>query len=117
MGDPGAMHPGPFHTKLIMEYDSPFPIFTQWYEEELRSLSGKIPSVVCLSTVGRDGYPNSRFVSLKEIKNETFVFTGPLYSRKGLEIMQDNKVSLAFWWAGTERQIRIQGDAHQVTDR
>ena len=36
----------------------------------------------CLSTEGLNGFPNARFVSLKEIRNEEFVVTGTLTSRK-----------------------------------
>lgn len=73
--------------------------------------TAKIPSACCLGSIGQDGYPNARFVSLKEVVNDTFVITGPLNSRKGTELLANPKASLAFWWAATERQVRIQGDA------
>ena len=92
---------------------NPFQIFSDWYEEEIKNSPANI-SACCLSTIGLDGYPNSRFVSLKEIKNESFVVTGPLNSRKGLEIQNSNKVALSFWFTATERQVRVQGDAAQI---
>ena len=92
----------------------PFLTFEEWYQEELNQTQVNIPSACCLSTNGLDGYPNARFVSLKEITNGAFVVTGPLNSRKGLEISQSSKVSLTFWWTLTERQVRIQGDAETI---
>ncbi|NAS32634.1 pyridoxamine 5'-phosphate oxidase [Flavobacteriaceae bacterium R38] len=85
--------------------------FEKWFDEELEKSNLKIPSACCFSTIGKDGYPNSRFVSLKEVKNGKFIVTGPLNSRKGEEVHKTPKVALTFWWTATERQVRIQGDA------
>lgn len=89
--------------------------FKEWFDEELEKSSLKIPSACCFSTIGKDGYPNSRFVSLKEIKNGEFIVTGPLNSRKGEEINEIPRVALTFWWTTTERQVRIQGDARFIS--
>ncbi|MDH7446990.1 pyridoxine/pyridoxamine 5'-phosphate oxidase [Aquimarina sp. 2201CG14-23] len=94
----------------------PFQLFNDWYAEELKQSKVRIPSACCISSIGLDGYPNARFVSLKEVKNNTFIITGPSKSRKGLEIEQSSKVSLTFWWETTEKQIRIQGDAIKISD-
>ncbi|WP_411895850.1 pyridoxal 5'-phosphate synthase [Winogradskyella sp. A2] len=93
---------------------NPIEKFSGWYEEEIKRTSVRIPSACCLSSVGKDGYPNSRFVSLKEVLQDKFVITGPLNSRKGKELIANTKTSLVFWWIETERQIRIQGDALQI---
>lgn len=95
---------------------NPFAIFKNWYQTELEQSKLRIPSACCLSSIGTDGYPNSRFVSLKELKNKSFIITGSLNSRKGLEIQQNPKVSLSFWWTTTQRQIRIQGEASFITE-
>lgn len=94
---------------------NPFQIFNNWYEEEIKNSPASIPSACCLSTIGLDDYPNARFVSLKEIKNEGFVVTGPFNSRKGLEIQNSNKVALTFWFSATEKQVRVQGDGAQIS--
>jgi pyridoxamine 5'-phosphate oxidase len=94
---------------------NPLLLFEKWFSEEKILNKLKLPSACCLSTIGLDGYPNSRFVSLKEIANESFVITGPLNSRKGNEIENSPKAALTFWWASTERQIRIQGDVSNVS--
>lgn len=92
----------------------PISKFKTWHAEELDKSSVRIPSACCLSTIGLDGYPNSRFLSLKEVLNNTFIITGPLKSRKGIEIQTNSKVSLTFWWPENERQVRIQGDAEVI---
>jgi pyridoxamine 5'-phosphate oxidase len=95
---------------------NPIIQFNEWYNEELSKSNANIPSACCLSTVGIDGYPNARFVSLKEVKNDSFIITGPLLSRKGIEINAIPKVALTFWWEATQRQIRIQGDATAISE-
>lgn len=97
-----------------METD-PIIIFSQWLDEELNLTRVRIPGACCLSTIGIDKYPNARFVSLKGIVENQFIVTGTLTSRKGLEIEETDKVALTFWWTETERQVRIQGNAKQIT--
>jgi len=96
--------------------ENPFEIFDDWYKKELEQSTVRIPSACCFSTIGEDGYPNSRFVSLKEVKHESFIITGPLSSRKGKEIKKISKASITFWWTETEKQVRIQGDARRLSE-
>jgi len=96
--------------------NNPIALFQKWFNEESALSEVNIPTAVCLSTLGLDGFPNARFVSLKEIRNDSFVVTGPLQSRKGIEIEADNKVALTFWWTGTGRQVRIQGEANKIPE-
>lgn len=95
---------------------NPIQLFNTWFEEERKRTKVRIPAACCLSTVGLDGYPNARFVSLKETTNDSFIVTGSLTSRKGIEISRSEQVALSFWWTETERQIRIQGNAVRITD-
>jgi pyridoxamine 5'-phosphate oxidase len=96
---------------------NPIEKFKKWYEEETEKSSVSIPSACCLSSMGLDGYPNARFVSLKEVIENKFVITGPLNSKKGIELRANPKASLTFWWTETERQIRIQGDSVQIENK
>lgn len=97
--------------------ENPILLFEKWYEKELKLTNVRIPSAVCLSTIGIDNFPNARFVSFKELINDSFIITGPLNSRKGIEIDNNNNVSLTFWWTETERQIRVQGIATKIEDK
>ena len=95
---------------------SPIEIFSKWFDEELNLTKVRIPTACCLSTIGIDDYPNARFVSLKGIVDNNFIVTGTLTSRKGLEIDENNKIALTFWWTETERQVRIQGNATSISN-
>lgn len=87
----------------------PYNLFASWYKEELELNRSSIPSACCLSTNGLDGFPNARFVSLKTFSSDGFIITGPLVSRKGLELKASGKCALTFWWTETQRQVWIQG--------
>lgn len=91
--------------------------FNTWFKEELNVTKVRIPTACCLSTIGLDGFPNARFVSLKDVVENNFIVTGPLTSKKGNEINATNKVALTFWWTETERQVRIQGHATKITEQ
>lgn len=92
----------------------PFIKFQSWYQEEVEASDTLIPSACCLSTIGTDGYPNARFVSLKEMKDEQFIINGPMDSRKGNEIIYKPRAALTFWWPVTGRQVRVQGDVRKI---
>ena len=91
--------------------------FNELFIKELRLTKVSIPTACCLSTIGTDGFPNARFVSLKEIVDGEFVITGNMSSRKGIEISKINKVALTFWWTETGQQVRIQGNARRISEK
>lgn len=95
---------------------SPIEQFNKWFKEELNLTKVKIPTACCLSSNGLDGYPNARFLSLKEVVEDGFIITGSITSRKGTEIKKSDKVALTFWWTETQRQVRIQGNAVEISD-
>jgi pyridoxamine 5'-phosphate oxidase len=97
--------------------NNPIQIFKESYREEQTLSKVRIPSACCLSTNGLDGFPNARFVSLKDILNDHFIITGTQTSRKGIEINNTEKVALTFWWTETEKQVRIQGNAIKITEQ
>jgi len=94
----------------------PIGIFKNWYNDEKKISKALIPSACCLSTIGIDGFPNARYVSLKDICSGKFIITGSIITQKGLEIFQNNKVALTFWWNETKRQVRIQGFADKISN-
>lgn len=92
----------------------PFTRFQTWYQAELTLSKASLPAACCLSSIGLDGFPNARFVSLKEIRDDAFVVTGSMDSRKGQELRAKPQAALTFWWPATGRQVRIQGVASPI---
>lgn len=89
-------------------------LFQHYLDQEIQARKQRLPYACCLSTIGLDGFPNARFVSLKEVNDGQFVVSGTLSSRKGDEIQANPQVALTFWWPETQRQVRIQGIAKTI---
>jgi pyridoxamine 5'-phosphate oxidase len=64
-----------------------------------------------LSTVGPDGRPTARVVSLKLLEDDSLVFTTALWTRKARELEQNPNVALLFHWPELGHQVQITGRA------
>lgn len=95
---------------------NPIDLFRQYYDEARADSPLAHPQAFCLSTIGSDGTPEARFVALKEILDEGFVFCSSADSAKGQEIAKNPAVALTFWWDNAEKQVRISGRAETVDD-
>lgn len=93
---------------------SPILQFKNWFAEALASKLDE-PNAFVLSTV-KNNAPYSRVVLLKDITDVGFVFFTNYESKKGLQISQNNKVSINFLWHGLERQVRINGIAEKISE-
>ncbi|MDX5339832.1 MAG: pyridoxamine 5'-phosphate oxidase [Cyclobacteriaceae bacterium] len=94
---------------------SPDPIrqFQLWFEEAVDAEVLEV-NAMCLSTLGKDGFPSGRIVLLKGVDHGFLFFTNYL-SEKGKEIALNPKVSLTFFWAELERQVRVMGTLEKVS--
>lgn len=65
----------------------------------------------CLSTCSNTKVPHSRFINIKYINDDEFIFFSNYQSSKAKDIEFNNNVSLNFLWNSINVQIRIQGIA------
>jgi len=93
----------------------PMAKFQQWWREALQDSPLKQKSAVCVSTLDDLGYPASRFVDLKAVDERGLVFCSYLNSNKGKQISADPKVALTAWWDHMGYQIRVLGDATEIS--
>jgi pyridoxamine 5'-phosphate oxidase len=91
----------------------PFLQFRSWLQEAMLAEVLEV-NAMCLSTLGKDGFPNSRIVLLKEL-DQGFVFFTNYESSKGKELEAYPKASLTFFWAEIERQVRIVGTVSRIS--
>ncbi|MFN4299993.1 MAG: pyridoxamine 5'-phosphate oxidase [Thermaurantimonas sp.] len=94
--------------------DNPNKLFDIWFED-FQKINVYDFNAMTLSSIGLDGYPKSRQVLLKEYSIDGFVFYTNYDSDKAKEIAENPKVSLLFYWAQAERQVRIDGLAEKVS--
>lgn len=86
----------------------PIDLFQRWIKE---AESRQIPdyNAMILSTTDQLLQSHSRVVLLREILDNGLQFYTNYLSNKGKEIQVSNRVSLLFYWAGLQRQVRIEG--------
>jgi pyridoxamine 5'-phosphate oxidase len=84
--------------------------------EEAADAGAPAPAAMTLATVGGDGRPSARVVSLKRLEPEGLVFTTALWTRKAAELRANPRVALVFHWPAFGRQARIEGRA-EITER
>ncbi len=91
----------------------PFEMFREWFGSA-REQGIVEPEAFCLSTATPDGRPSGRMLLLRGV-NDGFLFYTNFLSRKGGELESNPHAAMTFWWGSLERQIRIEGEVHQVT--
>ncbi len=89
-------------------FPNPVDQFNKWFDEAMKADLIEVNAMV-LSTVSKTKKPSSRIVLLKGIEKDAFIFFTNYESKKGKDIKNNNYVSLLFFWAELERQIRIDG--------
>ncbi len=87
---------------------NPFPFFDHWLHQAIVAEVHE-PTAMVLSTLGSDGYPQSRVVLLKGFTEQGFTFYTNYNSDKGKSLAHSNKASLLFFWPELQRQVRISG--------
>ncbi len=93
----------------------PIVEFARWFEEAVKAELHE-PNAMTLATATADGTPSARIVLLKGFDERGFVFFTDYRSRKGIELAENPKAALVFYWPELERQVRITGSTTQ-TDR
>ena len=94
----------------------PLVRINEWIEEAVK-LEVPLPHAMNLSTADDFGQPSSRMVLLKSISDEGMVFYTDYESHKGKILQKNSKVALNFWWAKTDKQIRIEGVCIKTSDQ
>jgi pyridoxamine 5'-phosphate oxidase len=95
-------------------HSNPIEQCRQWITDA-RTAKLLEPNAMTLSTVSAEGRPSGRIVLLKELTAEEFIFYTNYTSRKGRELEANPFVSLTFYWAELERQVRVEGRARRVS--
>jgi pyridoxamine 5'-phosphate oxidase len=92
----------------------PFLQFELWYSARLKSVKVN-PDAFSLATSTRHGDVSLRTVLLKEYTREGFVFFTNYRSRKGEQLISNNRAAMLFYWPESARQVRVEGRVHKLT--
>lgn len=94
--------------------DDPIAQFRTWFDEAVAS-SVPEPNAMVVATVDASGQPSTRTVLLKGFDDAGFVFYTNYAGRKGVDLAGNPAISLLFYWAELERQVRIDGRAERTS--
>ncbi len=86
----------------------PIDQLDKWLQDAIR-LDVIDPTAMTLATVNANGQPSARIVLLKGLDHKGLVFYTNYMSRKGQDLSNNPQASVLFYWAGIERQIRVEG--------
>jgi pyridoxamine 5'-phosphate oxidase len=93
--------------------DDPIIQFQHWFAEARRA-GMRLPETMALATADAEGRPSVRFVLLKSADERGFVFFTNAGSRKGGELRDNPRASLAFYWDDILKQVRVDGHVELV---
>ncbi len=99
---------------MITPTPVPFDLFETWFAEA-RELEPADANAFALATATPDGRPSVRIVLMKAWDERGFVFYSNAQSRKGTELAANPFVHMDFHWKSLKRQVRVDGEAVQVT--
>jgi pyridoxamine 5'-phosphate oxidase len=88
--------------------------FDKWWQEAIHSEIDEV-NAMTLATASADGIPAARIVLLKGYDERGFVFFTNYESFKGLQLAENPRACLVFFWKELERQVRITGLVEQVS--
>jgi pyridoxamine 5'-phosphate oxidase len=98
-----------------MTASNPLQELRRWLDEA-ESAGVLAPWSVSFVTVGEQGRPSARTVTLKRLEQDALVFTTALWTRKAGELAANPEVALLFHWPALGRQVHITGRA-QTAER
>ncbi|MCU7547517.1 pyridoxamine 5'-phosphate oxidase [Chitinophagaceae bacterium LB-8] len=87
---------------------NPISQFEKWWQQAVAS-EIKEPNAMILATASADGVPSARVMLLKGFSNAGFLFFTNYKSFKAMQLDENPKASLVFFWGELERQVRIVG--------
>lgn len=86
----------------------PLGQFKVWFDQALYARVIE-PNAMVLSTISVNEFPSSRVVLLKDLQQGGLSFFTNYQSQKGKDLSNCNRVSVLFFWAELQRQVRIEG--------
>jgi len=92
----------------------PFVLFNRWFRDATEA-SALQPDAVTLATATRSGSPSARMVLFKGVEGEAFVFYSNYGSRKGRELVQNNRAAMVFFWSINRHQVRVSGTVRRLS--
>ena len=99
----------------VLMPDDPMVLFEQWQRDA--SVAGLAdPTGVVVATVQPDGSIRQRFVLLKGVSENGFVFFTNYNSDKAAALAQNDRSSMLFPWNELDRQVSVSGKVEKIAE-
>ena len=89
--------------------------FDSWWKQVIASEVVE-PNAMTLATASTDGMPSARVVLMKGFDETGFMFFTNYKSFKSMQLDENPKACLVFYWKELERQVRITGLVEKLSD-
>jgi pyridoxamine 5'-phosphate oxidase len=83
---------------------------------QAEALGIQLPNAAAFATAGKDLQPTVRMLLLKDVDDRGFVFYTNMQSRKAVQISENPRASVCFWWPQLQQQVRVEGRLESVDD-
>ena len=87
--------------------DRPYLVFKEKYDESLKAKQDNIEAICISSYSPKDDEVNARYVNLKFINDNQFIFFSNYNSPKSIEFNQHEQITASIYWSRTNVQIRM----------
>ena len=95
--------------------DDPLVLFEQWQKDA--NVAGLAdPTGVVVATVQPDGSIRQRFVLLKGVSEDGFIFFTNYNSDKAAALAQNHRSSMLFPWNELDRQVSVSGKVEKIAE-
>jgi len=108
-----------YSSQSLLETDvepHPFDQFQKWWMQAVNSQINE-PNAMTLATASSDGMPAARIVLLKGFDKDGFVFFTNYKSYKAMQLEENPRACLVFFWKELERQVRITGLVKKISEK
>lgn len=95
-------------------HNDPLKQFSLWWQDAVQ-FKEQVIDAAALATCGKDLWPTVRMVLIKKITDHSVIFFTNYESKKALQLLENPKASLAVFWPGMERQVRITGTTSKTS--
>ena len=95
--------------------DKPYSIFKKKYDEALNARQKNIEAISISSYNTNTNEVDSRYVNLKFIKNNKFIFFSNYNSPKGFAFNSHNQIAALIYWSSIDVQIRMKAQINQTS--
>ena len=87
--------------------EKPYEVFTRYYDKALEAEQRNIEAISISSFNKEKNEVESRYVNLKYILKDEWIFFSNYKSRKATDFKSHNQISVLFYWSNIDTQIRM----------